>query len=131
MVGIAAGVWLIITVLSVMNGFERTWREEIIGNRAHSPCSTASGPSRTTRRCSPRVESVPDVEGVSPYLDAEGMVRGTAGEIMAVRVRGIDPERVSRVTDLEDDLLTPGALQELAAPRPNGTRASRTARPAS
>ncbi len=33
--GVAAGVWLIITVLSVMNGFERTWREEIIGNRAH------------------------------------------------------------------------------------------------
>ena len=34
-VGIAAGVWLIVVVLSVMNGFERTWREEIIGNRAH------------------------------------------------------------------------------------------------
>ena len=26
--GVAAGVWLIITVLSVMNGFERTWRED-------------------------------------------------------------------------------------------------------
>ena len=34
-VGIAAGVWLIIVVLSVMNGFEKTWRDEIVGNRAH------------------------------------------------------------------------------------------------
>ena len=32
---VAAGVWLIITVLSVMNGFERTWREEIVDNYAH------------------------------------------------------------------------------------------------
>jgi len=59
--GVAAGVWLIITVLSVMNGFERVWREEIIGNRAHltttrwdrsrttAACSTASRPCRTSR----------------------------------------------------------------------------------
>ena len=33
--GIAAGVCLIIVVLSVMNGFEATWRDEILGNRAH------------------------------------------------------------------------------------------------
>jgi lipoprotein-releasing system permease protein len=115
-VGIAAGVWLIITVLSVMNGFERTWRDEIIGNRAHLTVQHGFGAFEDYERVIAAVEAVPDVTGVSPYLDAEGMVRGNAGEIMAVRVRGIDPERVSRVTDLEDDLLTPGALQELAAP---------------
>ena len=43
-VGIAAGVWLVITVLSVMNGFERTWREEIIGNRAHFTVHSGLGP---------------------------------------------------------------------------------------
>jgi hypothetical protein len=43
-VGIAAGVWLIITVLSVMNGFERTWRDEIIGNRAHFTVHSGLGP---------------------------------------------------------------------------------------
>jgi hypothetical protein len=42
--GVAAGVWLIITVLSVMNGFERTWREEIIGNRAHFTVHSPLGP---------------------------------------------------------------------------------------
>jgi lipoprotein-releasing system permease protein len=118
-IGIAAGVWLIITVLSVMNGFERTWRDEIIGNRAHLTVQHGFGPFEDYEQVISAVQSVPDVEGVSPYLDAEGMVRGTAGEIMAVRVRGIDPERVSRVTDLEDDLLTPGALQELSSPPPN------------
>ena len=117
--GIAAGVWLIITVLSVMNGFERTWRDEIIGNRAHLTVQHGFGPFEDYEKVLATVEQVPDVSGVSPYLDAEGMVRGSGGEIMAVRVRGIDPVRVSRVTDLEDDLLTPGALQDLVAPPPN------------
>jgi len=115
-VGIATGVWLIITVLSVMNGFERTWRDEIIGNRAHLTLQHGFGPFENYEEVIGVVEAVPDVIGVSPYLDAEGMVRGSAGEIMAVRVRGIDPERVGTVTDLENDLLTPGALGALAAP---------------
>jgi lipoprotein-releasing system permease protein len=33
------------------------------------------------------------------------MVRGERGEIMGVRVRGVDPTRVSQVTDLSDDLV--------------------------
>ena len=130
--GVAAGVWLIITVLSVMNGFERVWREEIIGNRAHLTIHSM-GPIEDYRGLLDRITAVPDVEGASPYLDAEGMVRGQGGSIMGVRVRGIDPERVGTVTDLRADLL-PGsehALENLA-PRserppdeaPDGARAA-------
>jgi lipoprotein-releasing system permease protein len=61
------------------------------------------------------VESLPDVVAASPYLDAEGMVRGNAGEIMAVRVRGVDPARVGRVTDLREDLIA-GSIEALASP---------------
>jgi lipoprotein-releasing system permease protein len=109
--GVAAGVWLIITVLSVMNGFERVWREEIIGNRAHLTIHSM-GPIEGYRALLDVVTAVPDVEGASPYLDAEGMVRGPGGSIMGVRVRGIDPARVGTVTDLRDDLL-PGSEHAL------------------
>jgi lipoprotein-releasing system permease protein len=112
-IGIAAGVWLIITVLSVMNGFERTWRDEIIGNRAHLTVQHGFGPFADYASVLERVESLPDVVAASPYLDAEGMVRGNAGEIMAVRVRGVDPARVGRVTDLSEDLIA-GSLDALA-----------------
>jgi lipoprotein-releasing system permease protein len=114
-VGIAAGVWLIITVLSVMNGFERTWRDEIIGNRAHLTVQHGFGPFADYGPVLTRVESLPDVVAASPYLDAEGMVRGNAGEIMAVRVRGVDPARVGRVTDLREDLIA-GSIEALASP---------------
>jgi lipoprotein-releasing system permease protein len=116
-VGVAAGVWLIITVLSVMNGFERTWREEIIGNRAHFTIHRAGGPIQDYAAVLAEVDRVPGVVGATPYVDGEGMVRGDRGEVLAVRVRGIDPDRIVKVTDLGSDL-RPGsehALDELRA----------------
>lgn len=111
-VGIAAGVWLIITVLSVMNGFERTWRDEIIGNRAHFTVHSGLGPFEDYDAVVEQVSASDGVTAASPYLDAEGMVRGDAGEIVAVRVRGVDPVRVASVTDLRDDLVA-GSLDAL------------------
>jgi lipoprotein-releasing system permease protein len=112
--GVAAGVWLIIIVLSVMNGFEQIWREEIIGNRAHLTVH-AMAPIEDYRGLLDRIAELPDVVGAAPYLDAEGMVRGQGGGIVGVRVRGIDPERVGTVTDLRADLLpgSEGALEDL------------------
>ena len=104
--GIAAGVWLIIVVLSVMNGFEQTWREEILGNRAHFTVHSSFGPFEDWQTVLATVSSVPGVEAASPYIDGEGMVRGEHGEIASVRLRGIDPATVGRVTDLENDLRT-------------------------
>ncbi len=122
-VGVAAGVWLIITVLSVMNGFERTWREEIIGNRAHLTVQSPLGPIENYREVLRTLDGLDEVVGASPFIDGEGMVRGREGEIVGVRVRGIDPQRITQVTDLGDDLL-PGseyALENLAPrPRDNG-----------
>jgi lipoprotein-releasing system permease protein len=111
-VGIATGVWLIITVLSVMNGFERTWREEIIGNRAHFTVHHSLGPFGDYEEILEKVTAMPGVVSSSPYLDAEGMVRAPGGQIMAVRIRGVDPERVGDVTDLREDLLS-GSLADL------------------
>ena len=118
--GVAAGVWLIITVLSVMNGFERTWREEIIGNRAHFTVHSALGPFGDYGEVVQSILADQEVLGASPYLDAEGMIRGAAGGIIGVRVRGIDPERIGAVTDLREDLLpgSEGALEDLP-PRPS------------
>ncbi len=125
--GVAAGVWLIITVLSVMNGFERTWREEIIGNRAHFTVHSALGPFEDYREVVAKVAAAEEVLGASPYLDAEGMIRSSAGGIIGVRVRGIDPELIGDVTDLREDLLpgSEGALEDLAprASSPDGGEA--------
>ncbi len=111
-VGVAAGVWLIITVLSVMNGFERVWRDEIIRNRAHFTIHSGAGAIEEYREVLNQVREVPQVVAAAPYLDAEGMVRGAHGQIVGVRVRGIDPEHAGDVTDLRQDLVQ-GSLEDL------------------
>ncbi len=113
--GVAAGVWLIIVVLSVMNGFEQTWRQEILGNRAHFTVHSGFGQIEGFEEVIEQVRHVPGVVAASPYIDVDGMVRGRAGEIFSVRMRGIDPATVGAVTSLDEDMLT-GSLSELDAP---------------
>jgi lipoprotein-releasing system permease protein len=110
--GVAAGVWLIITVLSVMNGFERTWREEIIGNRAHFTVQSGLGPFPEYEQVVERVVRMPGVVAATPFVQAEGMVRGPRGEIVGVRIQGVDPARIGDVTDLRQDLVA-GSLEDL------------------
>jgi len=113
--GIAAGVWLIIVVLSVMNGFERTWRDEILGDRAHFVILREEGPITGWPEVLERVRAAPDVVAAAPYIEADAMVRGRGGEIYSVRLRGIDPEAVGRINRLRDDVVA-GSLDALVRP---------------
>ncbi|MFT5695158.1 MAG: lipoprotein-releasing system permease protein, partial [Myxococcota bacterium] len=111
--GIAAGVCLIIVVLSVMNGFEATWRDEILGNRAHFTVHSGVGEISGYEEVLEVVRGVPGVTGASAYIDAQGMVRGDGGDIYSVRLRGIDPTSVADVTDLRSDMIS-GSLDALS-----------------
>ena len=110
--GVAAGVWLIIVVLSVMNGFEQTWRQEILGNRAHFTLHSGFGQIEDVDDVIDQVRHAPGVVAASPFLDVDGMVRGRQGEIFSVRIRGVDPETVGSVTSLDEDMLH-GSLSAL------------------
>jgi lipoprotein-releasing system permease protein len=111
--GIAAGVWLIVTVLSVMNGFERAWREQIVGDVAHFTVHSGLGRISDYQAVMDTASSVPGVEDVSPYLDAEGMVRSADGRLFGVRLRGIDPTSADRVTGISGRLVD-GSLEALS-----------------
>jgi lipoprotein-releasing system permease protein len=112
---VAAGVWLIITVLSVMNGFERTWRDEIVGNYAHFLVRSYYGEIVESTSVLERIEGVEGVVAASPFVEAEGMVRKAGGGIAPLRLRGIDPVRAVAVTNLADRVLA-GDLGDLIAP---------------
>ena len=109
---VAAGVWLIITVLSVMNGFERTWREEIVGNYAHFLVRSYYGEVVEPAALLGQIESVEGVVAVSPFVEADGMVRTAVGGIAPLRLRGIDPVRARAVTNIGDRILA-GAVEDL------------------
>ena len=106
--GIALGVTALITVLSVMNGFERELRERILGMVAHASIQALEPPFRDWEALGAEVLEHPRVRGTAPYVDGEVMLtRG--GSVSGSLIRGIIPEReatVSRVIEALDPELT-------------------------
>ncbi len=109
--GLVIGVALLITVLSVMNGFEREMRERILGLVPHINLY-ASDPRADWHETVVKLEKFPGVVSASPLLQLNGMlVKGEAVE--TALVFGVDPQREARATALAN-FLEPAALTALA-----------------
>jgi lipoprotein-releasing system permease protein len=116
-VGVALGVSVITVVLSVMNGFARTWEEKIVGNRAHFVVqSRVEKAFPDYLEVQSQVRATPGVVGATPYVLAEAILRGEEGELQGVLLKGIDPLTVGEATEVEQDLLL-GSLRNLAPDR--------------
>ncbi len=101
MLGIALGVTALITVLSVMNGFEKELRERILGMVAHATVTDAGGRLGDWHSVSGKVLEHPRVTGAAPFVHGEVMI-SRGGEVSGTMIRGIVPDRereVSRVMD--------------------------------
>ncbi len=104
MIGIALGVTALITVLSVMNGFERELRERILGMVSHAEIHGAGQEVRDWRAVIDRAQEHPRVLGAAPFIDGEVMVtRG--GRVSGTLLRGVDPEREPQVSDVLDQVI--------------------------
>jgi lipoprotein-releasing system permease protein len=110
MLGIALGVTTLITVISVMNGFEKELRARILGAIAHATIQPADGLLMEWRDVIDRVQKHPEVNGAAPYIEEGVWLQGneSAGAI----IRGVDPEFESRVSEVGDKMLS-GQLTDL------------------
>lgn len=99
--GIALGVTALITVMSVMNGFERELRDKILGMIAHATIEARDGGMDEWESVVERAERHPEVVGAAPYVSGEVMMtRG--GQVSGAQLRGVLPEmegNVSRVIE--------------------------------
>jgi len=111
MLGIAVGVTALITVLSVMNGFETELRERILSMTAHATIRAEGGPLDDWRALARLAEADPRVTAAAPFVQAEGML--SAGQrVSATLIRGIDPAQEGRV-DRIGELMIMGRLEDL------------------
>lgn len=109
--GLVLGVGLLITVLSVMNGFEREMRERILGLVPH--VSLYPGPAAAAwQAVLPEVEAVPGVRGAAPLVQLNGMLVRNA-QVATALLFGVDPLREAAITVLPEYVDT-GALSRLA-----------------
>lgn len=112
--GIAVGVTALITVISVMNGFDKELKDRILGMVAHATVSGIDESVRDWPHALERAEANPHVQGAAPYVEREAMLQGerVAGAI----VRGVLPALEPRVSEV-DRRMVQGSLDDLAKGR--------------
>ncbi len=111
MLGIAIGVTALITVLSVMNGFERELRTRILGMASHASISAFRGSLQDWPQVAESAMQNPSIEGVAPYIEGEGMVK-VGGELSGTLLRGILPDEEVKVSDIGANMKA-GSLDSL------------------
>jgi lipoprotein-releasing system permease protein len=111
MLGIALGVTALITVLSVMNGFERELRERILGMASHATISGTGGTLSGWRALIDRARAHPDVVGIAPYVQAEAMLN-RGGAVRGALIRGVMPELEPEVSEI-DRFMLEGSMSSL------------------
>ncbi len=111
MIGIAVGVWALIVVLSVMNGFQKEVRERILGVVSHVQISGVGNRLADWQPIAKLAAQNPHVLGSAPFVQAQAMlVAGPA--VRGALVRGIIPEEEEKVADLGEHMKL-GSLDSL------------------
>ncbi len=103
MLGIALGVTALITVLSVMNGFETELRTRILGMASHATISRYDGRLDDWQSLASLVENQPHVLASAPYVSGESML-SNGQQVSGAILRGVDPALEGGVSDVVDHI---------------------------
>lgn len=105
MIGIALGVMVLITVMSVMNGFERELRDRILGMAPHVLVSKMGSNIENWQDLEAKVKQNPNVSGASPYIQSETMFKHLGADNFGM-IQGVLPEKIGEVTIVKDHMRT-------------------------
>ena len=111
MIGIAVGVWALIVVLSVMNGFQKEVRTRILGVVSHVQIVGGAGALRDWRGVAEAASRAPHVLAAAPFVQGQAMLSAGQG-VRGALIRGIDPAEEERVADFAKHMRT-GSLDSL------------------
>jgi len=111
MLGVCVGVAALITIISVMNGFEGELRSRLVALTAHATVEGPPALMQDWRAVAARARAVPGTTGVAPFADVQAMI-GRAGHLQPVLLHGLDPAMEGEVSDVERHMVE-GALADL------------------
>ncbi|MGV6827559.1 MAG: lipoprotein-releasing ABC transporter permease subunit [bacterium] len=109
--GIALGVVVLITVLSVMNGFHKEVRERILGMASHADIRGYSGGLQDWESALEKAMQHQEVVGAAPYIEGQTMLSNGDLSSGAI-IRGVLPEHEQRVVDVDQHMVA-GSLASL------------------
>ncbi len=109
--GVTVGVASLITVLSVMSGFERDLREKILGNNAHILVTMTDASTKTPLELQQevdRIQKIPSIDSAMPVVYGEAFVLSSRGGAEGAFIKGIDADQARKVLKL-DAFMSEGA----------------------
>jgi lipoprotein-releasing system permease protein len=114
--GVMIGVMTLNVVMAVMSGFEETLRDRLLGINAHIAIIRSGEPLHDYENLLQQVSKENGVVAATPTI--YGQVMLTAGSrVSGVVVRGVDPDRVNRVVNLQN-YFREGSLNGLKTQHP-------------
>lgn len=127
--GITLGVAALIGTLGIMTGFKEDLQAKILGTTSHIIVQDRTRESLTDYdTLVAKVEQVPHVVAATPFIYRQVMLTSRSA-VQGVVVRGVDPKREIRVTELGNNI-TEGRLEDLETPVPESPATRTDAGPA-
>jgi len=111
--GIALGVTALITVLSVMNGFEAELRQRILGMTAHATITGNGSQLDDWQSLQTKVKDYPHVQGTAPFITGQVMINA-GRRVSGTMIRGVLPAEETAVSDVAAKMQV-GQLADLQA----------------
>ncbi|WP_374347625.1 lipoprotein-releasing ABC transporter permease subunit [Chitinimonas sp.] len=111
MIGIALGVAALITVLSVMNGFQREIRGRILEAASHIQVSGVDNRLSDWNGLADQLVHKPGVLAAAPFVQSQSLL-SYDGNMQGAMVRGIVPERENQVVGIGQHMVA-GKLENL------------------
>ena len=110
MIGLTLGVAVLITVLSVMNGFDRELKNRVLGM---IPQATVSSTQILTDwpELAKKIEQHEHVTGAAPFTQLQGMLTAH-GQVSGIMVTGIEPEYEKKVSIIHQHMVE-GSIDNL------------------
>jgi lipoprotein-releasing system permease protein len=116
--GVVLGVAALTIVLAVTTGFQEQFREKVLGVNAHVIIMKSESSFDDYRERMDQVAKVDkDIVAIQPFIFAEMLVTRGKGQLSGVAIKGVDPERVTKVLDLDKHMIH-GSIADLRTPAP-------------
>ena len=111
MIGIALGVMVLITVLSVMNGFDAAIRDHFFAMAQQVTVRSAGNGLQDWKNLESKLENYSGVAAAAAYIEGNGLI-SSGGQTSPVETYGIEASEQDKISELPSKMIS-GSLSDL------------------
>lgn len=104
MLGIGMGVMVLITVLSVMNGFDAEIHKRFFGMAPEITINAEDGKLRNWQALALSIQKTKGIKAIAPFVGTQGLLTHD-GQVLPIVLTGILPEQEEPISHLQKKLL--------------------------